>query len=120
MAGLHVNGGDQPIAGHPPGDTKDPVVVLLDVLAGHQRQHLGSLAQRPGNLVTVQLRQSGHSILDQRIHQRIARLRIIPVTRRLAHAGVVIVTGQPRAHRARNCRIGGRPPTAPARIAARN
>ena len=51
--------------------------------------------------------QRGVSIADQRIHQRVAGFRVIPVTRRLTQAGVVIVTGQRRAHRARQ--LPGRP-----------
>ena len=61
VAGLHIHGGDQPVPGHPPGDAKHPILVLLDVLAGHQPQQLGGFAQRPVQLATIQGAQRGRA-----------------------------------------------------------
>ena len=54
VAGLDIDGGDQPIPGHLAGDAKHPILAGLDVLAGHQRQQVGSLSGRPIQLVAIQ------------------------------------------------------------------
>ena len=94
MAGLSIHGRDQPIPGHPPGNAKHPVIAGLDILAGHQRQQLDRLSECSIKFAAISDVQCGVGIAHQRIHQRFASLDVIPIARRLAQAGVVIVTGQ--------------------------
>ncbi len=101
VAGLHIDGGDQPIPGHLAGDTKHPVLAGLDVLAGHQPQQLGGMRQRPVQLVAVQHVKRGLGVAHQRIDQCFTGFRVVPVARRFAQGGVVVVAGQPRAYRGR-------------------
>ncbi len=46
VAGLGVDGRDDPVLGHFLGDAEPPVVALFDVLAGHQGQQVGGVVRR--------------------------------------------------------------------------
>ena len=75
-------------------------------MAGHQPQQLGGRRQRSVQLVAVQRVKRGLGVAHQRIHQRFTGFRVVPVARRFAQGGVVVVAGQRRAHRARQLRVG--------------
>jgi len=51
VAALDINGGDHPVGGDTPGDTKHPVVAGLDVLAGHDGQQLRCRGRRAGQVL---------------------------------------------------------------------
>ena len=44
VAGLGVDGRDEPVLGHFPGDAEAPIVAFFYVLAGHQGQQVGGVA----------------------------------------------------------------------------
>jgi site-specific DNA recombinase len=91
------------VLGDPPGDAEHPVIAFFDVLAGDQRQQLSRIAAGTIEPATVEHGQRGQRVAHQGIHQLLAGLRIVPVTRRLADARVVVVAPKrhPHPHRHR-------------------
>jgi hypothetical protein len=95
MAGLRIDGGDDPVLGDPAGDPPGPgPLARLDVLAGHQRQQRHRLGLLSAQLQVSHRVEHGQRVVDQPRHQRLGGRRIIPGTHRLARP-VVVVRGQP-------------------------
>jgi hypothetical protein len=98
VACFRVDRGDHPVRRGAVEDAEAPVIGLLDVLAGdrsEQRRGLGDARVQPLAPQGV-VRPVG--VADQRVHQLLPRLAVLPVTGRLARRAVVILTPQPRAH----------------------
>jgi hypothetical protein len=98
VAGLWVDGGDDPVGCGARKDPETPVSCLLDVLAGDGGQQRGRL----GGSFIQPLPTKGVvgpvGVADQRVHQRLPGLAILPVTGRLARRSIVIVALQPRSY----------------------
>jgi hypothetical protein len=73
-----------------------PAGALVDVLPGHQGQQIRRLGRRAAQHLAVQHTQRGQRVGDQLIDQGLAGGRVVPVARRLARRGVVIVAAQHR------------------------
>ena len=99
VAGLGVDGRDDPVLGHAFHDAKDPVVALFDVLAGDQGQQVGGPHRTSRKLLSVYDAEGGHSVADQGVDQGLARRLVVPVTRGLADSGVLVVAQQGGADR---------------------
>ena len=91
MPGLGVDGGDHPVPRGLASDPEHPVLALLDVLPGYQRQQVNGIAGGERNSPPIDRVQRGQRIVHQLIDQGLAGLRVVPVTRRLTRAGVVVV-----------------------------
>ena len=72
---------------------------MLDVLTGHEGQQLGGPDCAGGERLSVQDGEGGRSVAHERIDQGRARRIVVPVTRRLAHSGVLVVAQKGGAHR---------------------
>ena len=99
VAGLGINGRDDPVLGHAPHDAKDAVVARLCVLAGDQGQQVGGPHCAGGERLFVQGLEGGHGVADQGVDQGFARRLVVPVARRLADGGVLVVAQQGGADR---------------------
>jgi hypothetical protein len=98
VACLRVDGGDHPVRRGPVEDPEAPVIGLLDVLAGdrgQQRRGLGHPGVQP---LVPQGVMGPVGVADQRVHQLLPRLAVLPVTGRLARRPVVILALQPHPH----------------------
>jgi hypothetical protein len=93
-----MDGRDHPVGRHAAGDGERAVSTGLDVLADDRGQHITRLGHPVGELAALQHAQRGIGITDQRIHQRLARLGVSPITRRLARRLIVILAVQHRPH----------------------
>jgi hypothetical protein len=98
VAGLGVDGGDDPIRCGPLEDPEAAVAGLLDVLAGHRRQQFGRLGHPGVQPLLAQGKVGPIGVADQGVHQRLPSGPVGPVTSRLARRGVVICTLQARSH----------------------
>jgi len=96
VPGLGVHGGQHPVAGDLAHHLKPALFVGLDVLPGDQREQLSGLHATGAELLTVDDSQRGERIDDQRVDQRFPGCPVVPVTRRLADRGVVIIASQRR------------------------
>jgi hypothetical protein len=96
VTGGGVHGGDHPVPRGLAGDPEHPVLALLHVLPGHQGQQIPGLSRRRRQHLPIHRAERGQGIVDQLIDQSFPGGRVVPVTRRLARAGVVIVAAQHR------------------------
>jgi hypothetical protein len=100
VTGLGIDCGDHPVGGDPPGDPEQPpvaaAVVVVDVLARHDRQQLGGIRGWAFELGTVECLQRGLGVADQRVDELVTGVGVVPVTRGLARCRVVVVAAQPR------------------------
>ena len=99
---------------------KTPSSPSADVLAGDEGQQLGGVARRGRQLLAVEGRQGAQRVVDQGVDEGLPGRVVVPVTRRLARRGVVVVADQRRAHPA--ARLGCRwsSTTSSLRMAARS
>jgi hypothetical protein len=97
MAGFGIDGGDDAVLGHPLGDAEDSVVALFDILAGQHGQQTGHLGHRRIQTLAIQRLHGQLHVAHQSIHQSLPGGGIVPVTRRLAHALIIIVAAHRQA-----------------------
>ncbi len=98
MAGLGIDGGDDAVDRHPPGDAEHPAVALLDILAGHQGQQRGCVSRRGVEYLSVEHGQGAERVTHEGVDHRLSGLGVVPVTRRHARPGVVVVTTKGAPH----------------------
>ena len=98
MPRLGVDGGDDPVRGGPFEDPEAPVRSLLNVLAGDGGQQRGRLGHPFIQPLAPQGIVRPVGVADQRVHQRLPSLAILPVTGRLARRSIVVLALQPRPH----------------------
>ena len=107
VTGIGVNGGDDPVPGDLAGDTKPPVVALLEVLAQHRGQQFSHLDDLDGQVPSVEHAETGEPIGGQLSDELFAGDRVVPVTRRLAARPVVVIAGQHGPQLGFEQRVGG-------------
>jgi hypothetical protein len=103
-----IDRGDHPIGRNATGNPKAPVVRQLQILSddrGEQRRRVLHVGRKRA---PFEMDQHGICIACQRLHQRFARRRIVPIAHRFARARVVVVALQNAAQR-RHKRLLGHP-----------
>jgi hypothetical protein len=104
MPCVGVHRGDDPISGDAPNDEEHAVVALGDVLAGHDRHQVRGVAGRAGERLAVEHREDGQGVVHQRVDELFAGGGVVPIVRRFAGGGVLVVAFQPSAHPGRERR----------------
>ena len=98
VAGLGVDGRDDPIRRGALEDAEAAIAGLFDILAGDGGQQHGRLGDPRVQPLAPQGVVGPVAVADQGVHQRLPSLAVLPVTGRLARRGVVILTLQARSH----------------------
>src|ERR1700683_3507634 len=76
-------------------DAEDPVLSLLGVLAGDEGQQFGRFARRSGQRLSLEHGEGGKAVPHELVDELFARTRVVPVARRLAGRGVVVIAHEP-------------------------
>jgi hypothetical protein len=90
VAGIGIDGGDNPVGGHSAGDGEASVVALLEILADHRGQQSGRLGHLGAERPAVQQDQTDEGVFGPRIDQLLPGVGGVPVDVRLGVGGVVI------------------------------
>jgi hypothetical protein len=91
VPGLGIDRGDDPVRRDAPGDAEHPVVVFVDVLAGHYGQQLRRRLGRSVQALAVDGDERGAAIADQRVHQHLPGPGIVPIARRFPRRCIIVV-----------------------------
>jgi len=92
VAGFGVDRRDHAVSGDSSCDTKDAVVSLFHVLARDDGDDLGRVCAAGGQLVVLECLEGSQAVTHEVVDEGLLCHRVVPVARRLAGGGVVVVT----------------------------